>query len=89
MINFTLNLSGKFQALIFLMLLPLLLDAQNLSFEWIKTMGNYSEVHNDASMTVDNSGNVYTVGVFSGNADFDPGVPAVNRHQEGCTILSF
>lgn len=43
--------------------------AQN--FEWAKSFGsNYSESGN--SIVTDTSGNVYTIGVFMGEVDFDP-----------------
>ena len=46
--------------------------AQTVNFKWAKRMGN---VNNDLgiSVGVDAAGNVYSVGTFNGNVDFDPG----------------
>ncbi len=45
---------------------------QTVNFKWAKRMGN---VNNDLGIAVgvDAAGNVYTVGTFNGNVDFDPG----------------
>jgi len=46
--------------------------AQTVNFNWAKRMG---AANNDLgiSIGVDAAGNVYTVGTFTGNVDFDPG----------------
>jgi hypothetical protein len=46
-------------------------EAQNL--QWAKSFGNTSS-DAGASVKVDNEGNIYTIGYFTGNVDFDPGV---------------
>ncbi len=50
---------------------------QNVQFEWVKQI---SEVHWEkaTSITVDNTGNVYTTGDFGHTIDFDPGPGVFN-----------
>lgn len=45
--------------------------------EWARTFGNSSN-SSTLDMIRDNSGNIYSVGYFSGNLDFDPGI---NTHN--------
>ena len=54
----------------------------NGNLVWAKTMGN---VNNDSgnSITIDASGNVYTVGFFSGTVDFDPNAGVSNLISAG------
>lgn len=47
------------------------LDASG-NFVWAKRLGG-SQEDSGKSITVDGSGNVYSIGYFNGNADFDPG----------------
>ncbi|MFN5317973.1 MAG: SBBP repeat-containing protein [Bacteroidia bacterium] len=54
--------------------------AQNL--EWAKKMGG-PLVDNANSIGLDSQGNVYTAGVFSGTADFDPGPGSSLLSSEG------
>jgi PKD repeat protein len=42
------------------------------AFVWAKRMGGLSNDEGHA-ITIDNTGNVYTTGYFTGNVDFDPG----------------
>ncbi len=54
-----------------------ILSAQ--SFEWVKTFqGNGNAGGQTNSIKIDDLGNVYTVGVFSGTVDFDPGPGTYN-----------
>lgn len=58
--------------------------AQNLT--WAKNMGGTS-LDNGLSVTVDASGNVYTIGYFQGTADFDPGTGVSNLTSSGGTDI--
>lgn len=53
-------------------LLPQYIFAQGYNFEWAKQVGGSG---NDVSkgLAIDKNGNCYTIGYFSGTADFDPG----------------
>ena len=51
-------------------------------FVWAKTMGGTSDDGGNG-ITVDSSGNLYTSGVFSGTADFDPGAGTSNLTSTG------
>ncbi len=57
------------------------INAQNPTFDWAKNLGspniNTSSTSGN-SIAVDNSGNIYTTGHFSGVTDFDPGVGTYN-----------
>ncbi len=57
------------------------LDA-NGNFVWAKTMGG-SGMENGNGISVDASGNIYTVGIFEGTADFDPGIGVFNLTSAG------
>src|SRR6185369_16966117 len=48
------------------------------SFCWAKRMGGTATLDDGYSITVDDSGNVYTTGRFQGTADFDPGAGTFN-----------
>ncbi|MBA3683048.1 MAG: SBBP repeat-containing protein [Bacteroidetes bacterium] len=54
-------------------------NAQAPQLQWVKQLGG-SSYDLPGSVAVDASGNVYTVGYFTGSSDFDPGV--------GTTILT-
>ena len=64
-----------------LFFLPCVIFAQGYTFEWAKQLGGLG---NDVSksLAIDKSGNCYTIGYFSGTADFDPG-PNVNNLTQG------
>ena len=57
------------QLLIFLFLLPTITYAQ--SFDWVKDMGG-TDYESGYAITVDDAGNIYTIGGFQGTVDFDP-----------------
>jgi len=57
------------------------LNAQ--TFEWAKSMGGTNSYSSGASITVDNFGNVYTVGKFQDTVDFDPGAGTYNLISVG------
>jgi hypothetical protein len=56
--------------------------AQDVEFSWAKAMGSSMQ---DAAyeMVVDDFGNVYTTGIFSQTADFDPGPSVQNMVSNG------
>src|SRR5674476_1418906 len=60
------------------------LDASG-NFVWAKNMGASSGASSDQgfSIAVDASGNVYTTGLFTGTADFDPGAGTYNLTSAG------
>lgn len=51
-------------------------------FEWATSIAGGGDDAGNA-VSVDESGNVYTTGLFSGTADFDPGPAVVNLEAEG------
>ena len=52
------------------------------SFIWAKSFGNIS-VEKGLDITLDNSGNIYAVGQFTGTVDFDPGPGVFNLYSNG------
>ncbi|MBL0912727.1 MAG: T9SS type A sorting domain-containing protein [Bacteroidia bacterium] len=52
-------------------------------FDWVTTEGNTSAGSGMAVTTDDASGDVYTVGYFSGTVDFDPGAGTFNMTAAG------
>src|ERR1041385_6107721 len=52
------------------------------NFVWAKDMGGPGNDY-ASSVTLDASGNIYTTGVFSGTADFDPGAGTFNLAASG------
>jgi len=58
------------------------LSAQNVNFEWAKSMGGSSDGRGK-SITVDAAGNVYTTGFFNETVDFDPGSGTYNLSSAG------
>ena len=55
----------------------LLSQAQEPHFQWANCIGGISGDHTDA-ITVDDTGNVYTTGIFCGTVDFDPNAGILN-----------
>ena len=51
-------------------------------YEWAKSMGG---TNGDVgySIALDDAGNVYTAGIFSGTVDFDPGIGTYNLTSTG------
>ena len=64
------------------------LSAQSQSYEWAKGMGG---ADNDfgRDLCVDNAGNTYVTGDFTGTADFDPGPGTVNLVSAGSNDVFF
>jgi hypothetical protein len=56
--------------------------AQQVNFDWVKQIGNTGD-DKSYSITLDDSGNVYTTGHFQGTVDFDPGVGVYNLISVG------
>ncbi|MEO7962262.1 MAG: SBBP repeat-containing protein [Ginsengibacter sp.] len=55
---------------------------------WARQMGGIDSDYG-VSVAVDNSGNVYTAGNFSGTADFDPGIAAYNLNTLNGILNTF
>ena len=51
-------------------------------FEWVKSYGGTSSI-SQLSLVADNSGNIYAVGRFTGQIDFDPGAGTFNLTSNG------
>ena len=59
--------------LIFIVTFNFLLNAQSPTFSWAKrTSGTYNE--DCTYIRSDSNGNIYSIGIFKGTVDFDPGV---------------
>jgi len=56
------------------------------NFVWAKSFGG-SSLDIGYSITFDSSGNVYTLGIFRGTADFDPGAGTTNLTSAGINDL--
>lgn len=69
-----------------LFILPLIYfthsQAQNVSYAWSKSMGGSSNDHG-RNVYTDINGNVYTIGIFAGTADFDPSGGTYNLTSNG------
>ena len=48
------------------------MHAQNPNFQWVKSNQGYQGNANANSVELDSSGNIYTIGSFSGTIDFNP-----------------
>jgi len=62
------------------LVLGLQLNAQN--YDWSRGFGS-NTTDSSTCLTIDNSGNVYTIGVFSGEGDFRPDSVVVNLKSAG------
>ena len=59
-----------------------------LNFLWEKQIGGINGSASPQSMTIDASGNLYTIGRYYGeNVDFDPGVDVVNLSNANGNIF--
>ncbi len=58
--------------IVVLFLTTINLQAQNPNFEWVKSNQGYQGNANANSIDLDSSGNIYTIGSFSGTVDFNP-----------------
>jgi hypothetical protein len=79
------NKETKFFILIFSIMIGIKVHAQN--FEWAKSFGGSYSHNGSYSVTVDGSGNVYTIGYFGGTADFDPSSNTFNLTSSGGTDI--
>ncbi|HMK24906.1 MAG TPA: gliding motility-associated C-terminal domain-containing protein [Chitinophagaceae bacterium] len=59
-----------------------MLNAQYLDLDWLKQQGG-NVVDVAYNITIDANGNVFTIGNFSGTADFDPGPGTFNMTASG------
>jgi hypothetical protein len=59
-----------------------LVCAQDANFLWVKQFGG-TGTNGANSMELDASGNIYTIGVFSGTVDFNPGSGIYNLTSIG------
>ncbi len=74
----------KIKILLALLCFSHILSAQTPVLKWANQMGASSWDIGQCT-TVDSSGNVYTIGEFSGTADFDPGIGVLNLVSAGGT----
>jgi len=58
-------------------------NAQSPSYQWVKAIGGTSYDIGNAIAVDQETGNVYTTGVFSGTVDFDPGAGIFNLTSAG------
>ncbi|MBS0266646.1 MAG: hypothetical protein JSS02_32250, partial [Planctomycetes bacterium] len=63
---------GNSQAIIKCLEERILLNGVSLELAWAEAIGS-ADFEMGTAITNDNTGNVYTSGVFSGTGDFDPG----------------
>ena len=64
----------------------LFVKAQTVNLEWAKTIGG-TDVEIAYAITVDQAGNIYTTGAFSGTVDFDPGPNQTNLISAGASDI--
>lgn len=56
------------------------------SLEWVNSMGGIG-YERSCDITMDNSGNIYTIGNFEGTVDFDPGIDTLELTASGIRDL--
>jgi hypothetical protein len=56
------------------------LNAQHLKLDWAKQFTGVSQIH---SMTIDEKGNIYSIGAMGDTVDFDPGAGTFNLMSGG------
>ena len=62
------------------------LQSQIINFEWAKQIGSNSYEYG-MSLKLDEAGNVYSIGIFDGTVDFDPGPGVYNLSSTGSTDI--
>lgn len=60
-----------------------LLNGQNVNLEWVRQMDGSGMFSSIPMVDLDENGNVYTCGAFSGTVDFDPGLGVSNLTAQG------
>lgn len=69
--------------LVFLSVITFLpLSAQNINYAWTIASGS-TGIDDGRGIVTDGVNNVYTVGVFTGTVDFDPGIGVTNKTATG------
>ena len=53
-------------------------NGQNVNFAWVKHMEGNGNFPSIPMVDLDDNGNIYTFGAFSGTVDFDPGIDVSN-----------
>ena len=62
----------KYKAFIILLLIPFISLAQSGVLEWAHSAGNAQDITRGNDIATDSNGNVYTIGEFRNDVDFDP-----------------
>lgn len=72
----------KKNLLFLLFLILFVFNSTSQSLDWVVTMGQ-NNPDSGRSLTIDNSNNIYTIGIFSNTVDFDPGIEEYYLTSEG------